>query len=233
MTSNLSPEIADTTFVVIPAFNEGAVVRKTVESVLALGVHVVVVDDASTDGTSSRLESLPVNLLRHTVNLGQGAALQTGIDYALGRGARVLVTFDADGQHDAADIPRLLEVLIEEELDVVLGSRFLGRALSISLGRRLLLQSAVLFTRLSCGMRLTDVHNGLRAFRAEVAGKLRFTQHRMAHASEFLKKMRIARLRYAEVPCTVSYSSYSVAKGQKGLSSVDILYDLFIRTLFR
>lgn len=226
-------EALDGSFVVIAAFNEAAVVRETVESVLSLGAHVVVVDDASTDDSSERLRDLPIHLLRHSANLGQGAALQTGIDYALERGARYIVTFDADGQHHAEDIPRLLNALVEKSLDVVIGSRFLGKAVNLKRGRRLLLKAAVLFTSACYGMRLTDAHNGLRAFRAPVARNLRLRQHRMAHASEFLRNIRASRLRYAEVPCTVSYTSYSLAKGQGALGAVDILYDLFMRFLAR
>ena len=214
------------TWVVVPAFNEVRVIRGTVERLLAVAANVVVVDDCSTDGTAQQLVALPVTVLRHSVNLGQGAALQTGIDWALQQGARVVVTFDADGQHDAGDVQRLLRTLIDDKMDVVLGSRFLGKAIGISTSRKLMLRAALMCTRMSTGLPLTDVHNGLRAFRAEVAPALRITQNRMAHASEILNHIARAHLKWAEVPTVVHYSGYSVAKGQGALGAVDILFEL-------
>ncbi len=230
----LSAEEADGTYVVLMAFNEERVIRDVVQRVLALNVHVVVVDDASTDGTVSQLRGLPITVLRHAINLGQGAATQTGVEFALARGARYLVTFDADGQHDENDIPRLVRVLTREHRDVALASRFLGReALGMPRSKRLLLKGAVLYMRLTTGLPITDAHNGLRAFRAEVAPALRITQNRMAHASELLQKIREAGLAYAEIPAVVRYTEYSRAKGQTGLGAVDILYELLMARLLR
>lgn len=228
------PEEAGGTFVILMAYNEAKVIREVVERVLPLRVHVVVVDDASTDGTSDQLHGLPVSVVRHPVNLGQGAATQTGIEFAVARGARYLVTFDADGQHDEADIPRLVHVLSREGKDVALASRFLGReATGLGLSRRLLLKAAVVYTRWTTGLRISDAHNGLRAFRAGVAPALRITQNRMAHASEILQKIREGGLSYAEIPTVIRYTDYSKAKGQTGLGAVDILNDLIKGRLFR
>ena len=220
------------TFVVIPTFNEAAAIRETVRGVLDLGLAVVVVDDGSEDETWAVLEGLPLHRLRHLVNLGQGAALQTGIDFALSRGARYVVTFDADGQHVATDIPMLVRALVDQDLDMVLGSRFLGVAENISLFRSLLLRAGVLFGRVVSGVRLTDTHNGLRAIAAGAAPALRITQNRMAHASELIAKMKRAGLRFAELPTTVRYTSYSRGKGQSALGAVDIVYELILKRLF-
>jgi glycosyltransferase involved in cell wall biosynthesis len=221
------------TWVVVPAFNEGPVIRDTIESLRAVASNVVVVDDCSSDDTASQLEGLPVTVLRHAVNVGQGAALQTGIDWALRHGARYVVTFDADGQHDPRDVPRLLTALIDRPVDIVIGSRFRGQAIGISRTRRLLLRIALAFTRLSTGLPVTDVHNGLRAFRASAAPTLRITQDRMAHASEILDHIARARLAWAEVPTTVRYSRYSVTKGQSSLGAIDILFELIFGRLRR
>jgi glycosyltransferase involved in cell wall biosynthesis len=230
----LTPEQADGTYVVVMAYNEARVIREVVQRVLAVGAHVVIVDDASTDGTLEQLRGLPITAVRHGVNLGQGAATQTGVDFALARGARYLVTFDGDGQHDETDIPRLVDALAEGGQDVVLTSRFLGKpATGMSRTRRWLLRAAILYTRWTTGLPLTDAHNGLRAFRAEVAPALRITQNRMAHASELLQKIGDAKLRYTEVPTVVRYDDYSRAKGQTGLGAVDILFDLLVKRFFR
>jgi glycosyltransferase involved in cell wall biosynthesis len=215
------------TWVVIAAFHEAKVIREVVAGVVAGGWSVVVVDDGSRDATASEARVPGAVVLTHRINLGQGAALQTGIDYALRRGARTIVTFDADGQHDAADIPLLLEAL--GEADIALGSRFLGRVEGASARRMALLRTATKVSNGLSGMALTDAHCGLRAFRAEVAPKLRITQDRMAHASELLRKIKASGLRVVEVPVTIKYTEHSKSKGQGGIQAVRILFDYFFR----
>lgn len=228
----LSESQARETWVVIPAYQEAAIVRRTADAVRALGVHVVVVDDGSTDGTCDALVGADVTVLRHAVNLGQGAALQTGLDWALARGAKWLVTFDADGQHEPGDVPRLVRALIDGGVDVVLGSRFMGSAPGLPRSRRALVAAARVYTRWATGLKLTDVHNGLRAFRAEVAPKVRLTMRGMAHASELLSLVARHRLRWIELPVVVHYTPYSRAKGQSALGAVDVLFELTLQRLF-
>lgn len=171
-------------WVVVPALNEERAIGGVLDRLATLPYNVVVVDDGSSDGTVCAAAAHPVALLRHLYNLGQGAALQTGISYALGfPGTRFVVTFDADGQHRVEDIPRLLSPLIAGTHDVVLGSRFLeeGGAPGILPTKRLFLAVAVAFTRLTIGLRLTDTHNGLRAFTADAALRVRISQNRIWH----------------------------------------------------
>ncbi|HLH91554.1 MAG TPA: glycosyltransferase family 2 protein [Xanthobacteraceae bacterium] len=219
-------------WVVIAAFNEARVIADVVAGVARLGYQVVVVDDGSTDETVQRAAPW-AHTVRHPVNLGQGAALQTGIDFALQQGAEVIVTFDADGQHRAADIEPLVAALREQAADFALGSRFLGRAIAISTSRRLLLRAATLFTQLTTGLRLTDTHNGLRAMTRLGATRIRLRQNRMAHASEILAQIAASRLPYVEVPVRIEYTAYSVAKGQRLGDAFTILLDLFARRLTR
>ncbi len=214
-------------WVVIAAFNEARVIREVVAGVLAGGWSVVVVDDGSADTTSDEARAAGAHVVRHGINLGQGAALQTGIDYALRRGATAIVTFDADGQMCAEDIPALVAAL--EHADVALGSRALGRVEGASGARKALLRTATAVSNGLSGIKLTDAHCGLRAFRAEVAPKLRITQDRMAHASELLRKIGTSGLRVVEVPVTIRYTQHSIAKGQHGLQAVRILFDYFFR----
>ena len=215
------------TWVVIAAFNEGAVIRSVVSEVVAAGWSVVLVDDGSHDDTVAQARAGGATVLRHAINLGQGAALQTGIDYAVRRGAHHLVTFDADGQHDAADIPALIAAL--DEADIALGSRFLGKVEGATQRRMALLRTAVMMSNKMSGLRLTDAHCGLRAFRASAAPHLRMSQDRMAHASELLTKIRSSQLRLVEVPVTVRYTEHSMRKGQGGFQAVRILFDYFFR----
>src|SRR5205807_7673808 len=125
--------------------------------------QILVVDDGSDDRTGEIAASAGAIVIRHPINLGQGAALQTGIEVALSAGANVVVTFDADGQHRRDDIWKLIDALADRGVDFALGSRFLGRALGIPATRRWLLRVATLFTRLTTGLDVTDAHNGLRA----------------------------------------------------------------------
>jgi len=209
-------------FIVVPAFNEGRTIRGVVESLRVGRREVVVVDDGSDDDTVRSLAGLPVHVLRHAINRGQGAALQTGIRFALRHGADVVVTFDSDGQHDAEDVARLVEPVARGECDIALGSRFRGRAINIPAGRWLVLKAGVMFTRLVSRIRVTDVHNGLRAFSRTAAAQLSITMDRMAHASEILEQIRIHGWRYCEVGVTVHYSAYSLRKGQRSSNAVRI-----------
>jgi polyprenyl-phospho-N-acetylgalactosaminyl synthase len=215
------------TWVVIAAYNEGAVLREVVAEVVGAGWPVIVVDDGSSDETAAAARDGGAVVLRHCTNLGQGAALQTGIDYALARGARTLVTFDADGQHVAADIPAMVAALVDA--DIALGSRFLGKVEGADRRRMALLRTAVMMSNAMSRMKLTDAHCGLRAFRATAAPLLRITQDRMAHASELLRKIKESDLRVVEVPVTVRYTEHSKRKGQSGFQAVRIMFDYFFR----
>lgn len=220
-------------WIVVPVFNEGPVIGDVIRQLCVGYPNVVAVDDGSADDTHLRLQETGVSVIRHEVNLGQGAALRTGIDYALSRGADLLVTFDGDGQHRVSDIERLLAKLIEVDADIALGSRFMEKPRGIPIGRRILLRGAVAFTRIASGIRLTDAHNGLRALRAEAARKLNITQPRMAHASEILHGIVKHDLCYVEVPVQVTYTTRSRIKGQGTLDALNILFELFIQRLVR
>ena len=192
---------------------------------------------SSTTGRSTRPPSRAraggAAVITHPFNLGQGAALQTGIDYALAQAAECIVTFDADGQHRVSDISRLTDALMRERVDFALGSRFLGQAPNLPPLRRLVLHAATAFTRLTTGLQLTDTHNGLRAMTRKGAAAIKLRQNRMAHASECLAQIARSGLRYVEQPVTIEYSAYSLAKGQGIRDAVLILLDLFARRLYR
>ena len=211
--------------VVIPAYNEAEAVGPVVAALVARGHRAIVVDDGSRDGTADAARRNGAVVLRHAVNRGQGAALQTGIAYALRRGAELIVTFDSDGQHAAEDVDALVAPLLGGRADVVLGSRFRGSTEGMTGVRRIVLRSAVLFTRYASGARVTDTHNGLRAFTRAAAAKLDIRLDRMAHASEILDQIVQHRLRYEEVPVHVRYTAYSRRKGQTSLAALRILAD--------
>lgn len=221
-------------YVIVPAFNEQEVIRSVVLDLLRYPYRVVVVDDGSTPslkGTLSDIDGL--HYIRHKVNLGQGAALQTGIDYALRRNASYIVTFDADGQHAPADIDRLLAPLQNQEAAIALGSRFLAKNMhNATAGRKLLLKTGRLVNYFFTGLYLSDAHNGLRAMTKDAAGKIRLKENRMAHATEILFAIRQHHLVYKEIPAVVTYTSYSKAKGQSVFNSIRIFFDLVLHKLF-
>lgn len=219
----------DGIWVVVPAYNEAGAIRATISDLRRRFNNVVVIDDASSDETSAIATKSGAWVLRHPLNLGQGAALQTGLDFATRQpDSKKIVTFDADGQHKADDAWRLCETLTSKNVEVVLGSRFAGNTVGMPTQRAILLRLAIWFTRLTTGLKLTDTHNGLKAFDVEAAKKLQLSQNRMAHASEILAQISDLKLRYCEEPITIEYSAYSLEKGQKNSNSLRVLAELLV-----
>lgn len=223
--------------VVIAALNEENSIANVVraiprECLRGNPVTVVVVDDGSSDRTARVAQKEDAIVLRHLINRGQGAALKTGFDYATQNGFDVIVSFDADGQHKATEIERLVQTLIEKDLDVVLGSRFLSqKAVNMPVSRKLVLKAGVLFTHLLSRIKVTDTHNGFRAFRAGAFQKLKLVQDRMEHASEIIDQISKHRLRYQEVPVTIEYNDYSKVKGQRNSNAVRIALVMILHKL--
>jgi polyprenyl-phospho-N-acetylgalactosaminyl synthase len=210
--------------VVIAAYNEAAMIGTVVSRLFAGGwKQIAVVDDGSRDATATVAAAAGATVLRHVINLGQGAALQTGIDFALYRKAERVVTFDADGQHRVEDLDALVGAL--DDADVALGSRMLGKIEGASRAQQVFLKTAARVSNVMSGVKLTDAHCGLRAIRASVAPKLRMQQERMAHASELLTLIGKSGARVVEVPVTVDYTEYSRAKGQSRWQAIRIMFD--------
>jgi len=220
-------------WVILAAYNEAAVIAAVISDLQRAGYRVGVVDDGSSDETADIAAKAGAWVIEHPINLGQGAALQTGLDFALRAGAEIIVTFDADGQHRAADIAALVDSLSAHGADFALGSRFLGDSVNLPRSRRFLLKAATTFTRLTTGLSITDTHNGLRAMTRRGARSIQLRQNRMAHASEILHQIAASGLNYVEAPVTIEYSAYSLAKGQTLADSLFILVDLFARRLHR
>jgi polyprenyl-phospho-N-acetylgalactosaminyl synthase len=219
--------------VLLPVFNEAPeVVQSVVQQLAKLSVDVVIIDDGSAEPL--KLPALKnQTIIRHAVNLGQGAALQTGFEFAKRKQADYAVTFDADGQHQVHDIYSLLQPLLADAADVVLGSRFLsGVDEQIPAGRKRTLQLARRINYLFTGLRLSDVHNGLRALNKKALHAIRLKENRMAHATEIITEIRKQRLRYKEIPVHITYTAYSRKKGQSVFSAVRIFFDLLLHKLF-
>ncbi len=229
----MAPAPDQSIWVIVPAYREAAIIGRVVTDLAERGYKVVVIDDGSDDLTGATARAAGATVVTHPINLGQGAALQTGIRFALMHGADYLVTFDADGQHRAADIASLLDALVAHNADFALGSRFLGATVDMPASRRVLLKAAIWFTRITSRLRVTDTHNGLRAMTRRGASRIKLRQNRMAHASELLEQIAHSGLPYVEVPVTIEYSAYSLAKGQGVADLLRILLDLSARRLHR
>jgi len=227
-----TPRMLQGVFVVVPAYNESECIGAVVRELRADYPNTVVVDDGSSDATFEAARQAGALVLRHVVNRGQGAALQTGIEFALRRGAHFVVTFDADGQHRIEDIAALLEPVIRGECDITLGSRFLGGADDIPWGRRMLLRSGVRFTRVFNRVRVTDTHNGLRAFSRRAAERIHLRLDRMAHASELLDQVRASGFAFREVPVRIRYTAYSLRKGQSARGAIRIVFHYLLGRIF-
>jgi glycosyltransferase involved in cell wall biosynthesis len=195
--------------------------------------RIVCIDDGSTDGCHAVAAEAGATVLRHPVNLGAGAAIQTGFTYALAdHTVRHVITFDADGQHNRADAERMLDIAHKTDVDVVLGSRFLGESeAQIPRARRLVLKGATLFTRATTRLELTDTHNGLRVLNRRALGVMDLTLDGMAHASQLLNQIAQHRLSYVEAPVTIAYTEYSMSRGQSNANALNIAFDLALERL--
>lgn len=216
----------------MPCFNEAnVIVRKTIAGLIGLGYNVVAVDDGSTNGMD--LSGLDVYVLKHQINLGQGAAIQTGIDFSVLKGGEYFVTFDADGQHNADEIKGMIDLLKTNKCDIVFGSRFLPSAFTnISTIKKIIIQLARFINFCLTGILLSDAHNGFRALNLNAAQKIQLKENRMAHASEYLLEVKRKQLKFNEYPVTIKYTDYSIKKGQKVSNSVQIIFDLIIAKIF-
>lgn len=191
--------------------------------------NIVCVDDGSRDGSGRVAKAAGSNVVTHPINLGQGAALQTGFEYALEHGAEYVVTFDADGQHRIEDATAMLAAARDRDVAIVYGSRFLDNRTKPGVLKKIVLKTAVIVTNWATRTRLTDAHNGLRIIRKDALRQIKLRQDRMAHGTEIIVQLGSTKLPYLEHPVEVLYTDYSKAKGQSLLNSVNILIDLVIR----
>ncbi len=212
---------------IIPAYNEQGRVGAVIKDAARFVDHVVVVDDHSTDTTLNDAKEAGAIVLRHIINRGQGAALQTGTDYALNTlDADVIVHFDADGQMIGEEIQMMIEPIINNEADIVLGSRFLNKKANIPFFRWLILKGGIIFTRLVSGIKVTDTHNGFRVLSRKAASEIKISLDIMAHASEILDLINEKELRFVEKAVTIKYSEETLLKGQSSLGAIAIIKDV-------
>lgn len=221
-------------FVIIPAFNEAVVVGDTIRSVrrvLRKRATILVVDDGSVDTTYFVARRAGAMVIRHPVNRGLGGALGTGLYWAKMHDVPIAVTFDADGQHDPCDLPRVLQPIKDGKADVVIGSRTREGWGDIPLDRKLIIVGSNILTWWLFGVRTSDSLSGFRAFNRRAIEQIQLRTDRMEVSNEFFFEMKRTRLRLTEVPIRVIYSDYSRGKGQKNSNIFDVTMNLLLRLL--
>jgi len=220
------------TAVVVPAYNEERTVGEVVRSVRPVADRVFVVDDGSTDGTAAAAAAAGAEVIRHFMNRGLGAALGTGIAAAVAAGAEFVVTFDADGQHRAEDVPRIVEPLAAGRADAALGCRTADRARMPAV-RRLANWIGNALTFVLFGLWVRDSQSGLRAFTRRAASELEIMTDRMEVSSEIVKEIKRHGWRLAEVPIVPVYTEYSLSKGQGFIVGLKTAGRLLLNRLMR
>jgi glycosyltransferase involved in cell wall biosynthesis len=221
------------TFIVIPAYNESKKIGVVLDGLRKAGYkNIIVVDDGSKDKTYEITKNKSYSIL-HSINRGQGAAIKTGIEFAILKNADLIVTFDGDGQFLVEDIKKITEPIIENKADVALGSRFLGKAINIPFSKKIVLKLGVLFVYMLYGIKITDSQCGLRALTRDAALRIKLTSDKMEHAADFFSEIMRNKLKYVEVPITVIYDKYSLGKGQDWTSSIDLGINMVLKKIMR
>lgn len=216
--------------VIIPVYNEGKVIKSVIDKVLKEYKYVVCINDGSSDNSREEILKTKAYFVDHPINMGQGAALQTGVEFARSLPVEYFVTYDADGQHRLEDVREMIRTIKRDKTDFVLGSRFLGKeAVNMPKMKRIILKTAIRFSNITSGVKLTDTHNGLRVFNRKVANSIQITLPDMAHASEILEIIYRNKYTYTEVPVVIEYTDYSRGKGQSIINAVNIAFDTLLR----
>jgi glycosyltransferase involved in cell wall biosynthesis len=224
---------------VIPCFNDGLLLASVLDNLPKESTKVVV-DDGSFEKVSSSLgvdfRNDKLWIIEHAVNLGQGAALETGFEF-IRRNCKHLecdfiVTFDSDGQHQIEDVFAMLRLLYGGNEDIVLGSRFLGdyflSDFSGGVLKGIILKFSAFIARVTLGIRVTDRHNGLRVFSIEALWRIRITQNGYGHADEILREIKRNQLKFIESKVNILYPEFASKRGQSLLNAFNIVFKRFM-----
>jgi len=213
--------------VIVPCFNEGKIVRKILTELLVKGYSVIAIDDGSNDNTFSEMSKTAAKLLQHRINLGQGAALETGLEYVRRhvKNFDYLCTFDADGQHNVDDIEVLVNSMVQTKYNVILGNRFGQNQFEGGKVKGFLLRFSARLTKFTIGLNVADRHNGLRCLDRKSVNSIKLNIAGYGHADDFLRQIVRNDLTYGEAPVRIRYTSYSKSKGQPLYNLITILFD--------
>ncbi|OGD56656.1 hypothetical protein A2V71_03500 [Candidatus Berkelbacteria bacterium RBG_13_40_8] len=222
--------------ILIPAYNEEKMLGKVLKTLPKKlpGIkrkEIIVIDDGSSDNTNKIACALDVTVICHYLNRGLGGALGTGFEYAKENDFDVLLTFDADGQHNPADIASVIRPIVLKKADVVVGSRLKNKR-GMPWYRRIGIFGLNLITLALFWVWTTDSQSGLRAFSKKAIKEIEIKSNRMEVSSEFFNEIQSHNLKFFEVPITSIYTRYSLSKGQKNVNVFRILSKLIYRRFF-
>ena len=220
-------------YIVIPAFNEATRLPGVLKRILHLGYrHIIVVDDGSDDNTADVAREHNVYVVRHPINLGVGAATQTGIAYALKNGASYIVTLDGDHQHLPEDIEHLLSAIRDSDKDMIIGSRFMKHDNQIPPIRYFYNQIGNIVTFLVTGHYLTDSQSGMKVISRKFAKDTRINCNGFEFCVEMIRNAKRHRYKISEIPISVKYSKDTLQKGQSFLNGVRMIGRLIRMNFF-
>lgn len=201
-------------YVVIPALNEAKRIGRVIDSLQTCGFqHIIVVNDGSSDLTATISESKGTHVISHITNLGPGASTMTGITLALKLGAQYVATIDADHQSDPRDLLTLMTGIYDNEVDLLIGSRFLQQN---AIPRRRVFYNLVgnIISYVKTGLLVSDSQSGLKVMSRAFAKKLSIDQNGFEFCIDIIKKARLEGAIVAEMPVGVTYTKETLAKGQ-------------------
>ncbi len=223
MSSRFGKEIC----VLLPVYNESKVLKDTIEGLKQYFDSIIAVNDCSSDDSENILTSLDVLCINHPINLGQGAAIDTGFKFIQKKGeAKAVITFDADGQHRPIDAYNLAREIITCDEEIIFGSRFLTSETKIPFFKERILRLAIFMTKRFLDLQITDTHNGLKAYKIDAIKKIRIDNYRYAFESEILFEVAKKNISYKEFPVQISYTPYSKSKGQSIFNALVIFEDI-------
>jgi len=222
--------------VVIPAYNE----EKNINCVLSVlrkhFTNIIVVDDCSTDKTIEIANKNKVTVISHSVNLGQGASIETGFSYCRDNpNIEYIATYDADGQHNVSDLLLMVDELRSnsKHYDIIIGNRITGGTVNQPLIRKYLIALGTFFVSALSGVKMSDSQNGLRVLTRRAIKKIKFMENRMAHSSEFFFLINENNLSFKEMPSSIYYDDELIEKGQSNMNAIKIAFRVLLIWLRR
>lgn len=217
---------------VIPAYNEGTRIAAVVKAAKKYVDRVIVADDGSSDDTATQAESAGALVVRHRQNCGAGAATMTGIEAARRLGATVIITLDADEQHDPVNIPDLLMPIKENKADIVFANRF-GQKNTIPFIRRVFNGLGNVVTLMATGKWVSDSQCGYKAFGPKAIKDIQLRMSGFEFCTEIVRESVQHKWRIAQVPVKVIYSEYTLAKGQSFANGIRTACKILLRSFLR
>ncbi|MDO5851420.1 MAG: glycosyltransferase family 2 protein [Methanobacteriaceae archaeon] len=235
MTNNKHPTIKKKIYIILPSYNEEKTLEEVVEELVLRGFNILIIDDGSSDNTSvigQKLKNKYKNVVfyyRHMINIGLGGAIKTGIKAGLEKGADILITFDADGQHNPDDLYNIYPPLQDDEADVVIGARnFQDMPTSRRYGNSLMNFVTFIFQ----GHSVKDSQSGLRGFNRYAAESLNINSPQYGVSSEIIGEIKRKNFRFKEVPMTTIYDEHTIQKGTNTMVGIKIVIE-FLNNMFR